>query len=1360
MAAPQGNKRVVVIPVGISRYRDPTAAQLKLGQQRFGDLPSVNADLERFAALFRSDTYRTNGFELRPVVTGTAGEVTDRLNAIVEELTNDPPATVVLIWSGHGETPDGGDLRLATIETCTPMQAGQGFAPAELVNKLVGARSDEFCVVLDVCQSAAAIATVAETAAQRLREAQLGKIQRMAALFSAQAYEPAKESVFAGALERVLREGPSAEARARIAERGWGGFAHNRLLTMSELDGVMQAEFELLKMKRPGVQTPACQTIGTFGLFPNPLFKSDAPPMGVDTARRRWLDKDRDEHFLPKARGLEPSEEGWFFSGRDAVSRDVVDWLRRRGEAGDKGIYVVTGSGGTGKSAIIGRTMALSDRKFRDLMADDALAAIRKKKTLPTINAVDAALHLRNLNLAQAYSGLGGLLGIAAPDSMDASAWASAFETAKPARQRGMTIALDALDEATEPADIAEKLIQPLAKYGWRFLVGTRPSTSLRGADRLLDRLGPAHVRNLDVEEATRQDIESYVRDRLERTQGSPYADADSDDDRAAMAAKIADKANGQFLFARIAASGLLQRPRIAVAEIDEATGDSVGEALARDLDTQEEQFAARFGRRGVNSLLAALAWARGEGLPLRDGLWALVAGALEPQAPPFGDEHAQWVLVNVGRYIIESGDGEQAVYRLFHESLNEHFRAGHDRADVGVRIATALLRNVEEAGGWEHANPYIVRHVIAHGGPLWAMRDRICTDPWYLRRALKLLGVDRLTEILLKVWQLHRVSAIEAVAKSLQRARVALSRDPDQLAAQLHARLAGEESDALKRLVDELPHAAPRFWLRSRGASLGWRAALETIQTFNANVGALAFGSIEGVSVIAVGAGDQVILWDPRAGALPARTISNDGLRITALAIASLDGQDVIAVASAYGQKLVIRDAGTGAPIGEPIECSMGRIAIGRFEGRPALAAWDGGYRVYTIDGPRLELHGPLEAATVGQVGGALVGVDAVRGDWFGQRWQAIDHSTGKAIGPPVELSHARSQIAVGEFNGKPVLCGAARSGEVRLYDLRTGEEMCSTFAFDFRIWTTTVGEVEGECIVAAGNDTEDDAGYVSIRQPLQVKAAVPQPDPDWKHNRILAAGLVNGRVGRDRPVLLFEGVGAVDPLTWQIVSRAAADDPPIDIVTGAWTVPATITEPPPERQPGAVWMPRPDKPLEWPVECQAWFMIDGRLLEARGIENGAAWVLDPHDGKIVAGPFRGHRPEKARIRRQFPHPPRDTPVTAVSLATWNARLVVAVSFMGRVDVFDVASGKLVGSPATGDSDIVAVSLGESEGRLLLATASSGGAVAVWEGPAMKRLAGMTIDARINGVWLTENVVTVRQTDGQFHVFDLVTNP
>ena len=92
-------------------------------------------------------------------------------------------------------------------------------------------------------------------------------------------------------------------------------------------------------------QTPQFQGRGSaWWMFPNPLFDPGAPEQVV-------------EHLLRAARGGAREGERSWFTGRTAEVNQVVAWVR----ADRPGVYVVTGSAGTGKSAITGRVVSLSN---------------------------------------------------------------------------------------------------------------------------------------------------------------------------------------------------------------------------------------------------------------------------------------------------------------------------------------------------------------------------------------------------------------------------------------------------------------------------------------------------------------------------------------------------------------------------------------------------------------------------------------------------------------------------------------------------------------------------------------------------------------------------------------------------------------------------------------------------------------------------------------------------------------------------------------------------------------------------------------------------------------------------------------
>lgn len=71
------------------------------------------------------------------------------------------------------------------------------------------------------------------------------------------------------------------------------------------------------------------------------------------------LSDDELAHFLPKAHGGETpftetlfGEQSWYFEGRKEESQRIVDWL----DSDIKGLFVVTGRAGSGKSALLGHS--------------------------------------------------------------------------------------------------------------------------------------------------------------------------------------------------------------------------------------------------------------------------------------------------------------------------------------------------------------------------------------------------------------------------------------------------------------------------------------------------------------------------------------------------------------------------------------------------------------------------------------------------------------------------------------------------------------------------------------------------------------------------------------------------------------------------------------------------------------------------------------------------------------------------------------------------------------------------------------------------------------------------------------------
>jgi hypothetical protein len=80
-------------------------------------------------------------------------------------------------------------------------------------------------------------------------------------------------------------------------------------------------------------------------------------------AREARVDQALRGHFEPRGRGVDQrSRPGWYFTGRVRALQELVEWLT--GAGSDLRPRVVTGGPGSGKSAVLGRLVTLSDPVF------------------------------------------------------------------------------------------------------------------------------------------------------------------------------------------------------------------------------------------------------------------------------------------------------------------------------------------------------------------------------------------------------------------------------------------------------------------------------------------------------------------------------------------------------------------------------------------------------------------------------------------------------------------------------------------------------------------------------------------------------------------------------------------------------------------------------------------------------------------------------------------------------------------------------------------------------------------------------------------------------------------------------------
>ncbi|MFD1046537.1 hypothetical protein ACFQ1S_13730, partial [Kibdelosporangium lantanae] len=378
------------------------------------------------------------------------------------------------------------------------------------------------------------------------------------------------------------------------------------------------------------------------------------------------LTEDEQRHFIPKAQGGELGEQSWYFEGRHTEARQITAWLRTH----HTGMLVITGPAGSGKSALLGHLITQTHPALRHTLNRHGLLTTASQDERPPDNTFDTVLHLTGLTTMDIVRRLATTAGLhAVPDSLNA---ALPSLTESIAHHGQLTIVVDALDEAVEPLTVAGAVIRPLAQIaGVRIVIGTRRST-LEGPDHpqptddnLLHALGVPEDSTITVT-TDGTAIGRYVHKRLTIAADRKQFDAPPS---ALIDASIAIGTSGKpFLFARLAVHELIATPTLLAAI-------GINQLLAADHRQLFSLAVDRLTRHApqFRSLLAALAFARGRGLPIRDGIWACVATALRPETPIEGADITH-LLTAAAPYLLLDREHDQTVYRLAHRTFAEHF--------------------------------------------------------------------------------------------------------------------------------------------------------------------------------------------------------------------------------------------------------------------------------------------------------------------------------------------------------------------------------------------------------------------------------------------------------------------------------------------------------------------------------------------------------------------------------------------------------------------------------------------------------------------------------------------------------------
>ncbi|MFD5916505.1 hypothetical protein ACFVYP_05270 [Kitasatospora sp. NPDC058201] len=611
------------VGIGVAAYREGLP-----------DLPSPVRDVTRLAAALRKVW---QGPAARTGHTFSTTLRTDPTSRDIAELLAGPalpphkipgPARssyLFVLWSGHGDLA-GDRLLLATADTAV---TASGWDPAVEARSLVAwaaaAGARQLLLVVNCCFAGAVtgLEEVAGRIANAVDEAEGARdFLWIGLLAGADTGQRAADALMTHHLRRVLEKGPAEARRGRAPWLAGQPMVSAQDVVDELMDGWSQDVGPYSAQRpvfRPNLQRPDMRhrdRTEWIEMFPNPLYRPGTGPQVV-------------QHLLEAARGSGVLPAQLLFSGR----RTEVELVVGRVRSGVPGLHVVTGPAGTGKSAIVGRVVSLSDPAERDrVLAGDQDPGHAD----PGAGSVHANVHARGRSAEDLAAELDDqLIGAGIIDAADdgeprtCTALVAAVQAARTTRRPRddgndgsgagcPVIVFDGLDEARtrrtrtandtwrrDAFDIAERLVLPLAETA-TVVVSTRdlPRDDGPGEDllRLLCGARPPAL-DLAAEEylaGAEEAVRGYVRRRLTGLPGHPAAGPGgaagpdgplsvADADRVAdhvLASVPADR-TGVFLLARVITDQLAARLTGTV-----PSGRAPGDAT--DADSAGDRTAAR----------------------------------------------------------------------------------------------------------------------------------------------------------------------------------------------------------------------------------------------------------------------------------------------------------------------------------------------------------------------------------------------------------------------------------------------------------------------------------------------------------------------------------------------------------------------------------------------------------------------------------------------------------------------------------------------------------------------------------------------------------------------------------------------
>ncbi|ONI87011.1 hypothetical protein ALI144C_10255 [Actinosynnema sp. ALI-1.44] len=627
-------------------------------------LPAAVVDakeIDDFFVTWGFSSYESTG----ELAKATVARITECVEQWVDDVrTRNLSAGVVLYIAGHGRLHGGRHFILTVSSPEEPPYFGtKALSVDSLVQAVLNCGADAGLVLLDTCYAGFAASEI-QRALDLVAVNQAVPGMDLAVLVPSLHHQRSYSGLFVREILDSLREGSQGEF--------WKD--GDEYVTILELRDELRIRLD---------DDQCAYVAGRDGLkiLPNPRYRADAADRSAEfRSLLSDLSDDEREHFLLKAASADAVDVGWYFSGRNNVTAEAVEWLR----SGDHGLMVVTGAPGAGKSAVLGRLAVLSDPASRQ--ACRALGLLdHPEALLPPPGVFDAIVHVKNQRSDQVARAIAGQLDL---DLRESSSPARDLVTELSDSGRAVTILADAVDEALigEDVFVARDVLRAVAGLpGCKVLVGTRSDRDGRpdlpieaGRSPLVEALRPRRgtfrVVDLSQDEDADTDIAKYVEDRLAAPElASRWPNALK---RRAAALEVSRQSARIFLYARFAMRvlGDLSEECVDDGTLRDRLPRVVGKAgldqvLADDLGRFEDV-------QLVEEVLRPLAYARGKGIPRRQ-VWPELATALAKSGRAYSSSDVSRVIRDAGWYLIEGTESGQSVFRLFHQSVADYFRLG-----------------------------------------------------------------------------------------------------------------------------------------------------------------------------------------------------------------------------------------------------------------------------------------------------------------------------------------------------------------------------------------------------------------------------------------------------------------------------------------------------------------------------------------------------------------------------------------------------------------------------------------------------------------------------------------------------------